>query len=275
MAEHTDSGIETELKANKQKLEDIKSEMEKKNKQQQELQKYVTELEKANGDAKQAYGSYEKVFLEKESMDKFAAKGSIDEDVKDYLSQIEEVRSRLEQAAGAPSKRIKELETKHSSLNTELATAKGRVDRAQKSYDELKGKQKELDTSLKKIRDLKTLIERDQQDSKPAAYHALVRMREELQSLALEDPDKFSHDFEDAGKALADANGEVRSKSAELEKLAAELEGLRKRESKYQDDVLAELRKLKLQPPAKQSQQQTKHPAQSKQSAQATAGTTS
>jgi chromosome segregation ATPase len=271
MAEYTDSGIETELKANKQKLEDIKSEMEKKNKQQQELQKYVTELEKANGDAKQAYGSYEKVFLEKESLDKFAAKGSIDEDVKDHLSQIEEVRTRLEQAAGAPSKRIKELEAKQSSLNTELATAKGRVDRAQKSYDELKGKQKELDTSLKRIRDLKTLIERDQQDSKPAAYHALVRMREELQTLTLEDPDKFSHDFENAGKALADASREVRSKSAELEKLAAELEDLRKRENKYQDDLLTELRKLKLQPPAKQQQQLNKP----KQPTQATVATTS
>jgi len=274
MVDDNKTRIENELKANKEKLEDIKKTIDDQNKEQQQIKQYVAELEKVNGEMKQIDASYEKIFTERVELEAFSNTKTIDDDVKELIPQINETRSRLDQAAGYPSKQVRDLEDHYSSLNSQLAGAQITVEQTQKKYEETKTKQKDNEANLKAIRELKSAIQREQPDNKAAAYELIELMRKKIQDLKLKDPAEFAQEMEAAGKALADANKDSRTKSLALEKVRTDLEEARKKESKYRDDVLVELRKLKPQPQAKlppQGKQQT----QSKQQSQASAAATS
>ena len=268
MADDYNTGIEDELKANKANLESIRTMVEEQNKKQQDISKYVAELEKFRVEIKQAGGSYEKIVQGKVEIAKIANNKKLEEEEKGFSDQIRKVEDRLNEVAGFPGNKFKELQAKQNSLEKELENAKTEVEQAQKQYENLKGQQRKDEATLKILQDLKAIFDREQQqENKFSAFYTLGKIRENLQPLTLKETVQFTQELENGGKALAAASRKFRLKSGDLERVMVELEAAQKGDIKYRADVFAELQKSKPQPQLK-SAQQAKQATQSRQQAQ-------
>jgi len=214
------SSFDDKLNVLKTKLEDLEKELSKKTKDRDALKADFAALEKIVNEITQTVSGYQEAPL---TEDRNAAQQYYDTKsrmveaaIKDIKDKVEAEITKVDRAIADKDKNVNTKEEAAKTASDELEAAKKSLEDKQRAYDQLKNYQKDVSSSLQKLKELRKKIEeRDDQNDSTGMYVYLREFRRLLDETVISKKDEYQQSLSTAWAELNEAKNDLRREQSE------------------------------------------------------------